>query len=143
MTTFGKKCTLLSVGLSCLTFAFLPAHSLFKGKPSAALVVMGVLRFVINKHHVLKTLHGCLNTTSVLNVAAQLGQIIEFFFFRKFSLVSACRKMVKNACNNGLTSCFSPRFLSCNQIQSLPQWTYTCELPHSSFDDTLEAEFFY
>lgn len=71
---------LLCVGLTCLLFAFLPAHSLFKGKPSGALVVMGVLRFVINKHHVLQTLHGRLNTTSVLNVAAQLGQIIELFF---------------------------------------------------------------
>lgn len=74
LATFEKKCTLLCVGLSCLIFAFLPAHSLFKGKPSGALVVMRVLRFVINKHHVLKTLHRCLSTT-VLNVAAQLGQL--------------------------------------------------------------------
>lgn len=98
LATLGKKCTLLCVGLSCLIFAFLPAHSLFKGKPSGALVVMGVLRFVINKHHVLKTLHRCLSTTSVLNVSAQLGQLnYRIICLEKCSLVPACRKMVKNA----------------------------------------------
>lgn len=47
-----KKCMLLCVALRCFIFAFLPDHSLFKGKPSSALVVMGVLRFVINRRHV-------------------------------------------------------------------------------------------
>jgi len=65
MTLKKKKCTLLCVGLSCLIFAFLPAHSLFEEKPSGALVVVGVLRFVIKRHHVLETLHGHLNSTSV------------------------------------------------------------------------------
>lgn len=62
--------TLLDVGLSCLIFTFLPAHSLFKEKPSGALVVMAVLQSVINRHHVLKTMCGYLNFTPVFIVAA-------------------------------------------------------------------------
>lgn len=82
---------LLCVGLSCLIFAFLPAHSLFKEKPSGALVVMGVLRFVINRHRVLKTLHWHLNSTSVFNVATQLGQLnYGSICLEKCLLVPAC-----------------------------------------------------
>lgn len=93
-----KKCMLLCIGLSCLTFAFLPAHSLFKEKPSGALVVMGVLRFVINRHYGLKTLHGHLNSTSVFNVATQLGQLnYRIICLEKCLLVPDCRKIVKNA----------------------------------------------
>lgn len=107
MTFKKKKCILLCVGLSCLVFAFLPAHSLFKGKPSGALVVKGVLRFVIKRHHVLKTLHRYLNSTSVFNVAAQLSPLnYRITCLEKRLLVPACRKMVKNALlwNDGLIS---------------------------------------
>lgn len=124
-----KKCTLLSAGLSCLVFAFLPAHSLFKGKPSGALVVMSVLRFVINKHHVLKTLHRHLNTTSVLNVAAQLGQITELFFQKNVHQYQLAERQLKMLYFEMMGSFLA--FLSSNQIQSLPQQSYTCEFPCS------------
>lgn len=96
--TLKKKvyATLLGVGLSCLIFAFLPAHSLFKGKPSGALVVMGVLWSVINRHHVLKTMHGYLNFTPAFIVAARSGQLnYRNFFFKMFMSTSLQKDCLK------------------------------------------------